>query len=90
MNTKIHNYFRDTYGIIEDPVNTELKDKYKDSSNRGLKRGLKNLKNINAPVHEIQYVARVLQGKLDTLKSTGTSIAFTDNDKSITKLLGLC
>ena len=48
MDTTIYTYVRDTYGNIEDPVNTELKDKYKDSSIRVLKRDLENLKNINA------------------------------------------
>ena len=36
MNTTIYNYFRDTYGLIEDPVSTELKDKYRDSSDLSL------------------------------------------------------
>ena len=84
MNTTIYNYFRDTYGIIEDPVNTEPKDKYKDSSIRVLKRDLKNLENINTPVHEIQYVARLILGRLANPKSTGTS-SYADHDKSITR-----
>ena len=79
MNTIIY-----AYGIIEDPVNTELKDKCKDSSIRVLKRDLKNHKNINAHVHEIQYVARLIRSKLANPKSTGTS-TYTDHDEAFTK-----
>jgi len=82
---RIYNYFRDTYGIIDDPVNTEIKDRYKDSSVRVLKRDLRNLKTINIPVHEIQYVLQLICGRVANPKSTGISTAFTDHDKFISK-----
>ena len=56
MNTTIYNYFKDTFGTIEDPINTELKENYKNSSARLLRMDPKYLKNINAPIIIIKII----------------------------------
>ena len=62
MNETIYDYF----GHSEDFVNDQIIEKYRDSSKRSLKTALKYLKQSQAPILEIRYVARLLRQKIST------------------------
>ena len=64
MNSVIYDYFHDHFGTLEDTSTSHLTVKYKDCSNNSLKSKLNSLKQTNADLVEIKYVAKLLRTKL--------------------------
>ena len=81
MNETIYDYFHDNFGHSEDFVNDQIIEKYRDSSKRSLKTDLKYLKQSQAPISEIRYVARLLRQKIST--SAVESMPEVDHDNKI-------
>ena len=83
MNTSIYNYLKDTFGIVEQNINTDLVEKYENHSAKDLKKDLKSLKISCAPVGEIQYISRLLHKKFTVIQPTVISFDKSDHDQSL-------
>ena len=64
INDSIYNYLKENYGTVKTHVSKELVLKYNEYSVHSLKKALKRLKIIAAPLKEIRYIARLLRSKL--------------------------
>ena len=63
MNSTVYNYFRDNYGYKNTILDEEitLKERYKNFSNKDLKKELKTLNLNNASINIIKYVAKEIK-----------------------------
>ena len=82
-NTK-YNSFTENYGTVKYQVDQDLVTKYRECSVHSLKKALKRLKSITAPLNEIRYVSRQLRSKLNHNPDSSTSFV-PDYDKYIAK-----
>jgi len=57
MNDSIYNYFKATYGTVDNYTDKELVIKYKEFSTNSLKKALKRLKMLTAPISEIRCLS---------------------------------
>ena len=81
MNSIIYNYFYMNFGSLDDTGTSEFAHKYKDYSTSMLKSTLNHLKQSNADVMEVRYVAKTLRL---TLRRTSNSLnTVTNHDKLI-------
>jgi len=60
MNDSIYNYLKENYGTVKTHICKELVLKYKNYSVHSLRKTLKRLRIIAAPLMEIRYVSRLL------------------------------
>ena len=84
MSNAIYNYFKEIYGTVKCQNDKALVLKYKEYSAHSLKKVLKHLKSVAAPLNEVRYVSRLLQSKLNR-KSDSSSTSDLDYDKYISK-----
>ena len=69
MNSVIYQYYKDSYGCVNDSSTSAFVSKYKDASVKDLKKGLKQLKLECVDISEIKYVSRLLRKKICKSKS---------------------
>ena len=60
INDALYNYFKENYGAVKCQVDKALVLKYKEYSAHSLKKALKCLKSVAAPLNEVRYVSRLL------------------------------
>ena len=85
MNDSIYNYFKATYGTVDNYTDKELVIKYKEFSTNLLKKALKWLKMLTAPTSEIRYVSRLLRTKLSNKFPISSPSSAIHYDKEISK-----
>ena len=61
MNDSIYSCFKATYGTVDNYTEKELEIKDKEYSTNSLKKALKRLKILTAPISEIRYVSHLLR-----------------------------
>ena len=83
MNYTVYNYFRDNYGYKNTILDEEitLKERYKNFSNKDLKKELKTLNLNNASINSIKYVAKEIKSRIN--KNPISITVATDNDDEI-------
>ena len=86
MNDSISNYFKATYGTVDNYKDKELLIKYKEYSTNSLKKALKRFKMLTTPTSEIRYVSRLLRNKLSSKSSISSPSSAIDYDKQISKI----
>ena len=86
MNDSIYNYFKATYGTVDNYTDKELVIKYKEYSTNSLAKALKRLKMLTAPSSEIRYVSRLLRKKLLHKSSISSPSSAIHYDKQISKI----
>jgi len=69
MNSVIYQYYKDSYGYVNDSSTSAFVSKYKDASVKDLKKGLKQLKLECVDISEIKYMSRLLRKKICKCKS---------------------
>ena len=84
MNNSIYNYFKENYGTVKSQTDKEHVQKYKEYSTHSLKKTLKRLKCVAAPLTEVRYVSKLLRSRLSH-KSASSSNSTDDYDKHISK-----
>ena len=83
MKENIHDYFKETCGIVE-TCTKDRNTKYKDYSIKSLNKQLTSLKSSNTPIPEIKFVSCLICRKLRA-QNTVTFTSGIDHDKYISK-----
>ena len=65
INDALYNYFTENYRTVKCQVDKALVLKYKEYSANSLKKALKRLKSVAAPLNKASYVSRLLRAKLN-------------------------